>query len=51
MTKLLVKDLQNLKGRRNITKVKALDYFSKLLKIPTIGIVSGPGCDGQFLHS
>ena len=82
MGKLLPKDIQNLKGRRKITKVTALDYFSaraigksgidilqdlgivwleiecmpykiaseitKLLKIPTIGIGSGPGCDGQF---
>ena len=28
MGKLLPKDIQNLKGRRKITKVTALDYFS-----------------------
>lgn len=28
MGKLLLKDIQNLKGRRKITKVTALDYFS-----------------------
>lgn len=30
---------------------KIASEITKLLKIPTIGIGSGPGCDGQFLHS
>ena len=31
MTKLLAKDIQNLKGRRKITKVTALDYCKKYI--------------------
>lgn len=30
---------------------KVAASITKLLKIPTIGIGSGPRCDGQFLHS
>lgn len=30
---------------------KVASEITKLLKIPTIGIGSGPDCDGQFLHS
>lgn len=30
---------------------KVASKITKLLKIPTIGIGSGPDCDGQFLHS
>ena len=30
---------------------KVAKEITKRLKIPTIGIGSGPGCDGQFMHS
>ncbi len=30
---------------------KVASEITKILEIPTVGIGSGPGCDGQFLHT
>ena len=60
MKKLTSKDIIESKGKRKLTMATAYDFYTakaaevagiaeeitKRLKIPVIGIGSGPGCDG-----